>query len=294
MSSIRCLCLLFCALCFSSNGELNGKVTNEDGYEIPIVAIIPSYKNARWYKNNLDSIFSQDYTNYRVIYIDDVSPDCTYDLVKAYVDEHDLWDRVTLIKNEKRQGAMANLYYAIHSCDDWAIAVTVDGDDWLSDNQVFNKLNEIYHDPNVWLTYGQFKEYPSNIMGFCVDIPKYVVENNSYRKHGMSVSHLRTFYAWLFKEIKQEDLMWNGDFFVMTWDKAMMAPMLEISNGRFKFISDVLYIYNFINPINDCKVDGHLQASLVSVIYGMKPYEPLVNVPEYLAIPEWYAELANA
>jgi hypothetical protein len=39
--------------------------------ENPLVVIIPSYKNAKYYKQNLDSVFNQNYTNYRVIYVAD-------------------------------------------------------------------------------------------------------------------------------------------------------------------------------------------------------------------------------
>ena len=46
--------------------------------------MVPSYKNAKTmlYKRNLDSIFMQNYTNYKVIYIDDNSPDGTGQFVQ--------------------------------------------------------------------------------------------------------------------------------------------------------------------------------------------------------------------
>src|SRR3989304_2120498 len=49
------------------------------------VVIVPSYNNKDWYQKNLDSIFMQKYTNYHVVYIDDVSTDGTGDLVEKYV-----------------------------------------------------------------------------------------------------------------------------------------------------------------------------------------------------------------
>lgn len=266
---------------------------NESLEEKPIVVIIPSYKNEAWYEQNLNSVLSQKYSNYRVIYIEDCSPDRTYDLVYTYISERGHLDRVTLIHNEKRQGAMANLYYAIHSCNDWELVVLLDGDDWFPHENVLSYINEIYNNPHVWLTYGQFIEYPSKRRGFCEDFPQHVIETNSYRQYGLPVSHLRTFYAWLFKEIKKEDLMWNGGFFSMTWDKAMMAPMLEMAGGRFKFLSKILYVYNFVNPLNDCKVDGDLQAHLANVIRAMETYEPLKDIPEHLSVPDWYNNIVH-
>ncbi len=244
-------------------------------HELPMVFIVPSYNNARYFRANLDSICSQNYANWRMIYIDDCSSDKTYELVKAYIDEHRLWDRVTLIRNTQRVGALENIYNAIHSCNNWEIMVNVDGDDFLAHNNVLQVLNNVYSHENVWLTYGQFVEYPAGVKGFCEAFPESVIRSNSFRKYGCPVSHLRTFYAWLFNKIDREDLLHEGKFYPMTWDKAMMLPMLEMCGGRFKFISDVLYVYNFVNPINDCRVNGPLQAGLARVILNKKPYSPL-------------------
>lgn len=240
-----------------------------------MIVIIPSYNNARWYKQNLDSVFSQEYDNFHVIYVDDCSRDTTGNLVRQYVQERGLQDRITLILNPERHGAMYNLYYAIHACADDAVIVTLDGDDWFAHPGVLQKLNEVYADPNIWLTYGQYVEYPSGQIGFSADFPPQVIQNNSFRTYGCPVSHLRTFYAGLFKKIKKEDLYYKGEFFPMTWDKAIMLPMLEMCGGKFKFIPDILYVYNFANPINDCRVNGQLQANLVGVINKMPRYQPL-------------------
>jgi len=240
--------------------------------EKPIVVIIPSYKNAQWYTYNLDSVFAQNYENYRVIYLDDCSPDGTGDLVEAFIKLRKQEDRVTLFKNKVRVGALANIYNAVHMSDTKSIIVTLDGDDWLAHCNVFQMLNEAYEDSNVWLTYGQFRQFSDDLIGFCEAFPKEIIDNNNYRSYKWITSHLRTFYAWLFKEIKIEDLMLNGKFFIMTWDLAFMLPMLEMSGGRFTFIQDVHYIYNITNVINDFKVDSNLQVKLEHIIRSMKPY----------------------
>ena len=48
--------------------KLKNKKTKEDKH---FVFIIASYNNKQWYKPNLDSVFSQKYKNYHVIYTDD-------------------------------------------------------------------------------------------------------------------------------------------------------------------------------------------------------------------------------
>lgn len=229
-----------------------------------IVIVTASYNNKQWYKKNLDSIFHQmkNYENCFLIYIDDCSSDGTGELVDKYVANSGYKDRIEVIHNKERHGALYNLYHAIHSCADNAIVITLDGDDWFPVRNVVGYINNVYQDSNVWLTYGQFKEYPSGVRGFCCPIPKHIVEHSGYRYYHLTPSHLRTFYAGLFKRIKKEDFMWEGKFFPMTWDQAMMFPMLEMAAGKFKFTSDILCIYNGANPINDHKVSKDLQQSL--------------------------------
>lgn len=250
--------------------------------EQPIVVIVPSYNNEKWYFDNLQSILTQqNYSNFRVIYINDCSTDKTLTYVEEYKKNYDVNGKITLINNSTRRGAMANIYHAVHSCHDDEIILLVDGDDRLANNNVFNFINTVYTKEDVWLTYGQYKEWPHGTLGFNKPFSKQVIESNSFRKAqgALPVSHLRTFYAWLFKLIKKEDLMYKNDFFVMTWDKAIMAPMLEMAGFRQKCISDVLYIYNNNNPLNDHRVDKKLQMELMYYILNMPPYASLAGRP---------------
>ena len=82
------------------------------------VFIIPSYNNMHFYRNNLNSVFFQDYSNYRVIYIDDCSDDGTADLVQDFMLVNHMESRFILIRNSRRFGALANIYRAVHMCDD--------------------------------------------------------------------------------------------------------------------------------------------------------------------------------
>ena len=61
-----------------------GVVTAE---EKQFVIMVPSYNNAEWFERTLDSIFSQTYQNFRVIYIDDASTDGAGEFVRAYIKE---------------------------------------------------------------------------------------------------------------------------------------------------------------------------------------------------------------
>jgi glycosyltransferase involved in cell wall biosynthesis len=180
------------------------------------VIVTASYNNKDWYQWNLDSVFSQNYKNFHLIYIDDCSTDGTGQLVEQYIKERGLENQVTLCCNPENRGALANHYNAIHSCADTDIIINLDGDDALADSEVLSYMNRVYADPNIWLTYGQFMEMPSKSIGFCHPMPHSVIVHSSFRSYGDTPSHMRTFYAGLYKKIKKEDLMINGLFFNMS------------------------------------------------------------------------------
>lgn len=248
---------------------LEGAVT-----EKPMVVIIPSYNNMEWYERNLSSVFMQNYTNYRVIYIDDCSKDGTGKAVEQYVYGHKQEHRFQLIRNTKRLGAMANLYNAIVSCKDREIAVLLDGDDWLYHNDVLSHLNSVYSSKNIWFTHGRMIEHPSGWAGWCEPIPQYIIDTKAYR-HFKHPTHLRTFYVWLFKKINPEDFKYKGEYLTMTWDMAIMFPMLEMAEERHAFINEINYVYNIANPINDNKVNAQLQRDLDRMIRNRPPYKRL-------------------
>ncbi len=245
-------------------------------YERSIVVVSASYNNQKWYKFNLSSVFAQQYTNYRLIYIDDCSSDNTFELVSDYICEQQQEHRVTLIHNDVRKGALANQYHAIHSCNPHDIIVILDADDAFSCPRVLSYINEVYADPMIWMTYGQFVQVPGPVAGLCRAFPDEVIANNAFRDYEWLTSHLRTFYAALFCKIKKEDLMYNGDFMRMTGDVAAMFPMIEMArNGHFTFISDILVLYNAYNEINDCKVSAGFQLGLCNWIRKKQRYTAL-------------------
>jgi glycosyltransferase involved in cell wall biosynthesis len=240
------------------------------------VVLIPSYNNSKWYKKNLDSIFMQKYSNFHIVYIDDCSPDGTGDLVEKYVKEKHQEHRVTLIKNKERRKAMANVYTGVLMCDDNDIIATCDGDDWWANDHVLALLNKIYQDPDVWITHGNLMHWPRNRVIKRAPFPANIIRKNKFREYRWCASGLRSFYAWLFKKIKIEDLCYNGKFVSSSHDLAIMYPMFEMAGYRIKFIPDVLYVANRATGINDFKICKDEQEEIANFLIHQKTkYKPL-------------------
>src|ERR1700737_4705415 len=56
-------------------------------HELPMVIVIPSYNNEKWYEKNLHSVLNQHYSNYRILYVNDNSKDGTGFLIEKYLKE---------------------------------------------------------------------------------------------------------------------------------------------------------------------------------------------------------------
>ena len=125
------------------------------------------------------------------------------------------------------------------------------------------------------MTYGSYVEYPSGNVHPAHGIAGMVTAHNAYRRAPWISSHLRTFYAWLFKKIEKHDLQKDGAFYAKTWDMAFMFPMLEMACTHARWCDKVVYVYNLDNPINDWKEDLQLVLALDREIRAKKPYERL-------------------
>ena len=138
-----------------------------------IIVLTTAYNCQDWIGKCVDSIKSQTYSNFHCYILDDVSTDLTAAMALEAVGED---SRFTLIQNDKKYYQVGNYDQILRTnqIQDEDVVIQVDGDDWLPDNEVFERVIRNYDDPDVWLTYGQF-EYSdgrNNIKSPGSEIPK--------------------------------------------------------------------------------------------------------------------------
>jgi glycosyltransferase involved in cell wall biosynthesis len=240
--------------------------------------VIPLYNAEKWIKFCIRSIKNQTFENFDCIILDDISTDSSAEVVRKEIEGD---NRFKLVINSEKSFSLKNIYDGIGlmSPDDEDVIVTIDGDDWLANKDVLQKLNNVYNEKECWLTYGSYAEYPRNIRGkFAKKLPQKIIDDNSFRSFEWCTSHLRTFKYHLWKKIDKVDLTdSNGDFYKMTGDLAFMFPMLEMAGNKSHYIEDILYVYNVDNPINDHKVDNSLQRKIEMILRSSKRYERLTG-----------------
>lgn len=244
--------------------------------ELPFVVVIPAYNVESYCERNLASVFGQNYSNYRVIYVEDCSTDKTRALVKDCIKNNNQERRVIMVENDCRMGSLANIYKAVHMCLPNEIVIDLDGDDYLAHNNVFQQINQAYQSTGAWVIYSQYKTTKGKV-GLCEKIPEKVIKENSFRKYKWVSSHVRTFYAKLFNAIKKEDLLFNGTFYQAGGDQAFMFAILEMAGKHIYYLDEILYLYNVDNPLNDLKVNLKKAKEAETHISGKTPYKSLTD-----------------
>jgi glycosyltransferase involved in cell wall biosynthesis len=242
--------------------------------------VIPSYNNVLWVEKNLNSVCFQSYPRekYHITYINDASTDGTGVAVAEYIKKHKLESLVTLINNSVRKGQLENRYRTFHSIDDQKIIAECDGDDFWVNDYVLKELNSIYQNPDVWMLYTSKHEiFPAHTIIQIHPFTHEEVAKNSFRNFWYRPTwQLRSYYAWLFKQVKLKDLLYEGLFYPVLTDPAYMIPMLELAGKHNKNVNKVLYVVNRTNPINTQKVyDKNFRKTVYKDISGKHPYQPI-------------------
>lgn len=268
-------------------------ILSTDAASRHITVLIASFNNKDYYRHNLDSVFRQTYDNFHVIYTDDCSTDGMGELVDRYVAQNNLSHRIKVIHNNYNCGAMANHYRAVHMCQDEDLIVILDGDDAFYHDNVLATIERLHREKNCWVSYAQFKNLPEHkarecglpVMGYARPTPIEMIRNKTYRRNGNWLwSGLRSFDAWLFKQIRLEDLLDNrpsreGKFFSVCCDNAYFFPMLEMAGERALFIPEVLLYRNIGTPLNDFKVKSAFDRTTVSNFIRSKRIYPTLIKP---------------
>ena len=236
-----------------------------------MIILTTSYNCEKYIEKSLLSIMSQRFKDFTCYITDDLSTDNTIEVIKKTIAGD---DRFILIENFNKMYQPGNYDQVIRwrAINGDEICVEVDGDDWLPNSNVLGLINETYDDKDVWMTSGSFK-YSTGANGFSVPPSSF----DKIRNQNFTLSHLRTWKAWLWNKIKEEDLRDSeGNYWSVAGDLSFMFPMFEMSGEKhYRHIPSITYIYNENNPLNDHKVNMPKVNSIVNIIRNKTPYDKL-------------------
>jgi glycosyltransferase involved in cell wall biosynthesis len=216
--------------------------------------IITAVWNSRdWIHGCAQSVLNQN-EDYDVIMVDDGSTDGTSQLVEMICEQNG-WQYHL---NPENRGVPINHWMAISTlvAKPEDVLVFVDGDDRLEAGAL-TKLKG-YYEKDTLLTYGQYRSDPfSPTCSLAGPYPQDVIDRRAYREHsllgrGIPWNHLRTVRYEIASQLTEKDFQFrDGEWYRMSSDAAVMYPCLELAGDNFKFIPEVLYVYNSENPLSE-------------------------------------------
>ena len=234
----------------------------------------------------LNSLKNQTYKNYSVCILDDCSDDEHKETYKSIIEDYCKHNHWQYIFKNKNNGPLLSRIECIQKLnpDDEDIIVSIDGDDYLYSINSLEILNKYYQD-NTLLTFGNYiskkektkKIKPAYNCFRIAPVLQKMYENNLFRQKWL-FSHLKTFKYKLYKKINHNDLKdKDNKYFTSATDLALMYPMIEMSNGRFKCVNEILYVYNHFHSESNHnnKKKKQIQKYKKKKIKKKKPYSSI-------------------
>lgn len=266
-----------------------------------IKVIIPFHNPGDYFDLCINSILTQDYDNYDVLFIDDLSTDGSYNKIPACVyqtndknepikddngeliisEKHPILENtkcgiVNAWKSSIRFTALPNIHNGIinFSNDPDDIILVLYGDDWLANKNVLTKINEFYNLHDCLLTYGSSKLSDGKK---CFSTEYLEKEFKYLRNITPKFSHPITFKKSLYNKFIEIDptfdqfLDKDEKWFSTGSNFAIFYPLAELAGfDKVKHLKDVIYIYNNDNPLNSEKLNSDLYYQTQELIQNKK------------------------
>ena len=221
---------------------------------VEIDVLITSRNCQPWIQRCIDSVTSQEHQPRTVFLVDDATPDREY--LDRLIDITVPLANFALLLNNTRQGKGKNLWDGIQiiNTPPEGVIFILDGDDFLPPGAL-KRIAEIYADPEVWLTYGNYEPYPHNTgQTKASAYPPEILNARSFRAERMvKFNHPLTFRRHLWDHLEPADLQDDhGKWFLVGSDFVIMMPLLEMAAPtHLRFLDETLYRYNAVNPLSD-------------------------------------------
>ncbi|WP_194847611.1 glycosyltransferase family 2 protein [Candidatus Neptunochlamydia vexilliferae] len=210
-----------------------------------IIAIV--FGEDKFVKRTLASLFDQVYLNKRIVYI---ANGLVLEQAEAFAQEKG--EKVEFINNKDFKPRLEILYEVIQACDSDEVIALIEGKDWLAHENVYDHLNCVYANPDVWMTYSRAISHPNYQVIRGKSHPDKVWTQKKFRQNKESfLTPLVTFYAGFFEKIKLQDLLYEGIFIDDCTPLAIQLPLLEMGAEHTLFIDEVSYIINEVGQKTD-------------------------------------------
>lgn len=247
--------------------------------------VVTTGNAALWISRCIQSVAEQQtHWGWQCLLVDDATNDGTEREIQATlnaIDDPNIRKRFRVQRNASQRGALANLVDGFQQLGTAArpmdVLIPIDGDDWLFSSSALETIANSYEEENCWLTYGGLITSPGGQL-CCTPVSDEVIAACKHRESAWLTSHLRSFRSHLWHSIREEDLRDpSGNYYQVTWDMAIMFPMLEMAEERIHCVDRAVYTYNTANPNSDHTQRRQQQFEAEQEIRGKRCYDRLTQ-----------------
>lgn len=229
-----------------------------------ISVVVASYNTEQYLLDSINSIITQTYENWQIVFVDDCSQDNSIEKIKEITIKNDIIDKVKLFRHAHNYGYGAALYHAIRKADGEIIAI-VDSDDALSNKNALKIMVDTHiKNPHVSMVYSNYEAARGSDLSkinrrvTCTTLkPGETVlgpcKGGHYSGSHATVSHLKTFKKSFYNKTEEVN-----PFLQKAVDRDITLKLEEV--GPLLHIPDFLYIHR-------------LHPSSISSSYRAKPKE---------------------
>ena len=224
--------------------------------------IIPAFNVEEYVSRAIDSVLNQDFKNYELIIVNDASTDNTLEVVKKYEKEFNKFKLINH-KENKESGGARNTGLNIAEGE---YIIFLDADDYLYENDVLSKINNLIGDKQVDVVYLGFK-IGGNRNELVIPTPETCT-----------------------KEYKA-----GIDIYPNVWSKCWNLDFLNKNNIRFvenRYYEDVLFVYKAIMKVEkyliaDFPVHHYISGrknSMTTTLNLKNIYDTIDNIKDMMEI----------
>lgn len=220
--------------------------------------IIPGYNVQDYVSKAIESVLSQDFTDYELIFVDDCSTDKTSEIVSQY-------ENVKLIRNVENMASGGARNVGLDRANGEYV-IFLDADDYLYANDVLTKVDKLIGEQNIDVVYMGFK-IGGNRDEIVIPTPETCT-----------------------REYKA-----GGDIYPNVWSKCWNLEFLNKNRIRFvekRYYEDVLFVYKAIMKVEkyliaDFPVHTYISGrknSMTTTLNLKNVYDTVDNIKDMLEI----------
>lgn len=212
----------------------------------PLVSVVvTAYNSKPFLQDCLNSIYTQTYDNWEIIFVDDCSTDDTIGEFKKIVIQNEIFNKVRMYRHPENYGYGTSLYHSIEMSNGEIIAI-VDSDDVLAVANAFDiMIKEHIKNPDASLIYSNYNEAKNDLGVFrkvqCTTLkPGQSVLGRfiggKYGGNNIVISHLKTFKKSFYEKTEGVD-----PYLKKAVDRDIVLKLEEV--GKLLHIPEYLYTH---------------------------------------------------